>query len=265
MCFLTKSKIYVCFRTCRLLSQKLLPPTNVFPTSRDEAKKMISKLGLDYNMIHACPNDCILYRGEYESKERCPKCETPRYKDASGKIPHKVLRHFPLAPRIKYMFRTPELARLMDWGAKNVSTDGIMRVPSDCLAFKHINSKWPEFEQEPRYIKMGVGLDGVNPFSMRSSRWSTWPVVLINYNLPPFICFKKEHLILSLIIPGKRQVKDLNVYLAPLIDDLLELWRGIDVLDMSKQDYDRKFRVRGILAWTIHDFPGYGFCAGMLS
>ncbi|MCO5587800.1 hypothetical protein L7F22_041752 [Adiantum nelumboides] len=46
----------------KLLSQKLLPPTNVFPTSRGYAKKMISKLGLDYNMIHACPNDCILYR-----------------------------------------------------------------------------------------------------------------------------------------------------------------------------------------------------------
>ena len=136
----------------------------------------------------------------------------------------------------------------MDWGSKNISKNGIMRVPSDCLAFKHINSKWLEFEQEPRYLKMGVGLDGVNPFSMRSSRWSTWSIVLINYNLPPFLSFKKEHLVLSLIIPGKRQVKDLNVYLDPLIDDLLELWKGIDVLDMSKQDHKRKFRVRGILA-----------------
>ncbi|MCO5556412.1 hypothetical protein L7F22_009961 [Adiantum nelumboides] len=150
----------------------------------------------------------------------------------------------------------------MDWRAKNISTNGVMRVPSNCLAFKHINLKWPEFKQEPRNLKMDVGLDGVNPFSMHLSKWSTWPVVLVNYNLPPFICFKKEHLILSLIIPGKRQVKDLNVYLAPLIDDLLELWRGIDMLDMSKQNYGRKFRVRGILAWTIRDFPGYGYCAG---
>ena len=143
---------------------------NALSTLRDEAKKIISKLGLDYNVIHACPNDCILYRGEYDNEERCPKCGTLRYKDAYGKIPHKVLRHFPLAPRITHMFQTPELAKLMDWGSKNISTDGIMRVPSDCLAFKHINSKWPEFEQEPRYLKMGVGLDGVNPFSMQSSR-----------------------------------------------------------------------------------------------
>ena len=88
----------------------------------------------------------------------------------------------------------------MDWGAKNASKDENMRIPSDCPVFKHINSKWPEFKNEPRHIKMGVALDGVNPFSMHSSKWSTWLVVLINYNLPPFICFKKEHLLLSLII-----------------------------------------------------------------
>ncbi|MCO5585574.1 hypothetical protein L7F22_039509 [Adiantum nelumboides] len=58
-----------------LLSQEFLPPTNVFPTSRDEAKHMISKLGLDYNMIHACPNDCILYRGcSTKGYKACPIC-----------------------------------------------------------------------------------------------------------------------------------------------------------------------------------------------
>ena len=80
-----------------------------------------------------------------------------RYKDAYGKIRQKVLRHFPLDPCITHKFWTPKLAKLMDWGLKNISTDGIMQVPLDCLAFKHINSKWSEFEQEPRYLKMGVG------------------------------------------------------------------------------------------------------------
>ena len=99
---------------------------NALPTLRDEAKKMISKLGLAYNVIHACPNDCILYRGEYDNEEKCPKCGTLRYKDAYGKISYKVLRHFPLAPCITHMFWTPKLANLMDWGLNNISTDGIM-------------------------------------------------------------------------------------------------------------------------------------------
>ena len=31
--------------------------------------------------IHACPNDCILYRGEkYENMDKCPVCTACRYK-----------------------------------------------------------------------------------------------------------------------------------------------------------------------------------------
>ena len=118
------------------------------------------------------------------------------------------------------MFQSPELAKLMTWGAEHKSKDGVMRLPQDSPAFEHIDSLWPDFAKESRNLKMGVALDGVNPFSMKSSKWSTWTVIVINYNLPPYLSIKKEHLMLSLLIPGKQEVKDLNVYLAPLIDDL---------------------------------------------
>ena len=39
-----------------------------------EAKKTISVLGLEYVKIHACPNDCILYRKEYKGLFECPTC-----------------------------------------------------------------------------------------------------------------------------------------------------------------------------------------------
>jgi hypothetical protein len=161
------------------------------------------------------------------------------------------------------MFRTPELAKLMTWHSTNSSKDNVMRIPADSPAFKHIDQMWPDFKFEPRNLKLGVGLDGVNPFSMQSSKWSTWPVIIINYNLPPYLGIKKEHLILSLLIPGKRQVKDINVYLAPLIDDLKNLWKGINVIDISKPVDQQAVTIRGILAWTIHDYPAYGFCSGL--
>ena len=244
-----------------LLSTKFLPQGNNLPNTQQEAKKIITKLGLDYNSIHACENDCILFRGEYEKCVVCPTCGSSRYKN--DKIPKKVLRHFPLGARIQHMFRTPELAKLMDWHAVNASKDNFMRIPTDCPAFKHIDHMWPEFKKDPRNLKLGVGLDGVNPFSMQSSKWSTWPVIIINYNLPPYLGIKKEHLILSLLIPGKRQVKDINVYLAPLINDLKSLWEGLDVIDSSKPKGLQVVTIRGIVTWTIHDYPGYGFCSGL--
>ena len=45
-----------------------------------EAKKMVCPLGLDVQKIHACPNYCILYRGEYENLEACTVCNALRYK-----------------------------------------------------------------------------------------------------------------------------------------------------------------------------------------
>jgi hypothetical protein len=40
---------------------------------------------------------------------------------------------------------------------------------------------------------------------------------------------KNEHLMLSLIVPGRRQVKNVDVYLQPLVDKLKELWEWIHV------------------------------------
>ncbi|RYA74935.1 hypothetical protein DD594_28375, partial [Enterobacter cloacae complex sp. 4DZ1-17B1] len=52
---------------------------------------------------------------------------------------------------------------------------------------------------------------------------------LINYNLPLWLAIKKGHLILSLIVRGKFKAKNIDVYLAPLVDELPELWHGIDI------------------------------------
>ena len=77
-----------------ILSGKLLPPQNRCPPSRLQAKKVLVSIGMDYKMIHACPNDCILYDEEYADLEACPKprCGEARYRDdVQGKnVPRKV-------------------------------------------------------------------------------------------------------------------------------------------------------------------------------
>jgi hypothetical protein len=58
----------------RLFKDKVLSSDNVLPGSWEEAKKMLKMLGVKYIPYHSCPNDCILYRGEYVEKEICLKC-----------------------------------------------------------------------------------------------------------------------------------------------------------------------------------------------
>jgi hypothetical protein len=52
---------------------KLLPAPHQLPTMRVEARARMTQLnGLDDNKIHACPNDCVLYRRKFEALKECP-------------------------------------------------------------------------------------------------------------------------------------------------------------------------------------------------
>ena len=44
------------------------------PKKYYEVKKIIRGLGLDYEKIHACPKDCMLFRGERANQESCHVC-----------------------------------------------------------------------------------------------------------------------------------------------------------------------------------------------
>jgi hypothetical protein len=127
------------------------------------------------------------------------------------------------------------------------------------------DNRWPNFSQDPRNIRLGLALDGVNPFSDQSTKWSTWPVFLINYNLPPWLATKPFFLMLSLIIPGKKSVTSdtIDTYLEPLYDELMELWKGIEAIELLRDGHSIKFTLRASLLFTIHDLPAYDTLTGL--
>jgi hypothetical protein len=89
-------------------------------------------------------------------------------------------------------------------------------------------------------------------------------VTLLNYNLPLWLNTKKIFVFLALLIPGKQSVTSevFDVYLEPLVEEFLQLWEGVTVYDVTAELGLRMFMVRGVLMWTIHDFPGYGTVGG---
>ena len=52
----------------------------MLPKSYYQAKKILYPMGMEYQKRHACPNDCILYKYEYEEMHKFPRCEVSRYK-----------------------------------------------------------------------------------------------------------------------------------------------------------------------------------------
>ena len=56
------------------------------------------------------------------------------------------------------------------------------------------------FASKPRNVRLGLASDGFQPFANSKTSYSIWPVILIPYNLPPELCMRQSHMILSMII-----------------------------------------------------------------
>jgi Transposase family tnp2 len=194
----------------KLLSSKILPEKNLLPESHREAKNVLSTVGMEYHAIHCCPKGCCLFRGEeLENATHC-KCGQARYRDDTmgNNIPAKVLRWFPIIPRLKHYYGRTRFAELMSWHASEAakSPPGVMRYIHDSPAWKKINEDYPEFASDPRNIRFGLAVDGINPYKLMRAKYSTWPVLLINYNIPPWLAIKRAHVMLVMIVPGNLQL-----------------------------------------------------------
>nr|CAH65856.1 OSIGBa0126J24.1 [Oryza sativa] len=204
------------------LVKNILPGGNKLPETTYEAKKIVCPLGLEVHKIHACPNDCILYRGE-ENKGN---------------------------------------ARMLRWHAEERQQDGMLRHPADGSQWRNVDRKFKEFGKDARNIRFGLSTDGMNPFGEMSSGHSTWPVTMCIYNLPPWLCMKRKYIMMPIIIQGPKQPgNDIDVYLRPLVEDLKQLWKkeGVPVWDEDKQE---EFNLRALLFVTINDWPALSNLSG---
>ena len=88
------------------------------------------------------------------------------------------------------------------------------------------------------------------------------PVTLCIYNLPPWLCMKRKFIMMPVLIQSPKQPgNDIDVYLRPLVDELLQLWAepGVRVWDEHKQE---EFDLRALLFVTINDWPALSNISG---
>ena len=90
----------------------------------------------------------------------------------------------------------------MDYHSRNKSEYDVIRMPTDGTNFRDVEEKWPHFKEEPCNLMISLAADGVNPFAQMKSIYMVWPIFVINNNIPPWFPIKREHIMLSMIIPG---------------------------------------------------------------
>ncbi|XP_004514575.1 uncharacterized protein [Cicer arietinum] len=254
------------------LLKEAMPDLNIL-VSFNKTKSMIKDLELDYKKIDACPNNCMLFWKDHKKDDSCHHCGASRWieypevdKDLeeskkAHKVLAKVLRHFPLIPRLKRLFMCSKTTDKLRWHAEERSRDGRLRHPVDGQAWKEFDTKHQDFALETRNVRLGLASDGFNPFRTMSLSHSTWHVVLTIYNYPPSLCLKAENCLMSLLIPGPRSPGNaIDVYIQPLIEELKISWDvGVETYDISR---NQSFHMRAALLWTVNDFPAYAMLSG---
>ncbi|KAL6596879.1 hypothetical protein ACP70R_047013 [Stipagrostis hirtigluma subsp. patula] len=247
------------------LLKEALPTGDSLPATYYKAKKTLRDLGLDYESIHACFNDCVLFWKELEDKDECPVCKESRWKERKGKttrIPRKVLHYMPLIPRLQRLFTNKEIASDLRYHKeKRVVEENVLRHPADGEAWKHVDRIYPWLADDPRHLRLGLATDGFNPFGIMSSSCSVWPVVVVVYNLPPWRCMKEPFVFMPLLIPGKKGPgMDIDVYLRPVVEELKLLFSsGVLTYDAHLGE---TFNMHAVLLWTINDLPALGSLFG---
>jgi len=173
----------------------------------------------------------------------------------------KVLWYLPIILRFKCLFANGDDAKDLTWHENGRNCDRILHHPIDSSQWKKTNRLHMDFGKEVRNLRLGLATSGTNPYGSLSTQHSSWPVLLIIYNFPPWLCMKRKHMMLSIMISCPRQLgKDIDTYLSPLIEDLTKLWdEGVLVFVGF---WNETFQMRPMLFCTINDFPAYGNLSG---
>ena len=104
----------LCFDYFLGVFKRMLPTDNCLPKDHKHAQKVLHGLGLGYEKIHACKNNCMLFYKEHETLDTCPICNESRFKMTSQnrttKIPQKVMRYLPLKPRLQRLYMSMHTA-----------------------------------------------------------------------------------------------------------------------------------------------------------
>nr|KYP34267.1 hypothetical protein KK1_044801 [Cajanus cajan] len=176
------------------LLKEMLPEDNMLPNRNYEAKKILCPMGLEYKKIHVYPNDCVLYTNDFATLKVCSTCGLSRFKKkidgSSGEEeiegpPAKVLWYLPIIPRFKRLLAIKEDARNLTWHENGRKCDKFLRHPADAPQWRGTGEGYAECVAESRNLRIGLATDGMNPYGNLSSKHSSWPVLLVIYNLPP--------------------------------------------------------------------------------
>lgn len=163
------------------MQHKILPTGNLLPDSYRAAMRVAEPHLIKPEVIHVCPKDCILFRGQFAQLSECPICHSKRYIDQTC-IPVRKFIYLPIGPRLIRLFGTASLAGLMYSSADSGEQKDEVHDVQESPAWQRAYGPGGSFAGNKRGISLALCTDGVNRYAHNRVSYSMWPIMLTVLN-----------------------------------------------------------------------------------
>ena len=248
--------IGVLFRVLGRLSSVVASIALAIPNSVYRLRKT-AKNSRNFTRYVVCPKchqlyafgDCVIVSGGQHSSKTCTYIRFPNHPHRRqrthecGQILMKTVQ-FTSTRRILYPFKVfpyksvvsslqdllvrPEFAdSCQHWKSRNVnSTFDDVYDGKIWKEFQVVGGK--DFLASTETLSLGlmINVDWFQPY--KHTTYSVGAIYLTVMNLPRSLRYKRQNVILVGILPGPSEPKhDINAYIEPLVNELLDLWHGV--------------------------------------
>jgi len=109
-----------------------------------------------------------------------------------------------------------------------------------------------------RDIVLGFATNGFAPF--KKQKQTMWILLVFNYNLPPDQCFQQDNILCVGIIPGPKKPWDADLFIYPLVQELLKLAVSVSAYDALSHSI---FALHAYLITAFGDIPAVSMLMNM--
>jgi hypothetical protein len=170
-----------CYKELLSLFSDVLSSNHEISKDMYQSKKLLSALGMEYEKIDMCKDNCMLFYKEHKNETKYLKCGKEGFVEVinedgekvTTKTAQKQLHYVPLTPRMKQLFISKKTARHMMWHKEGACENDQMMVHlSDSEAWKALDDLDPDFARDVWNVRIGLATDGFTPYNMSASSYS---------------------------------------------------------------------------------------------
>ena len=237
-------------------------PSNVYFLKK--ASKMHSHSIRKYVV---CPSCCALYELTKDFHKENPKCsakpndrqkcntyllKTVKHGSKYTLIPKRIYAYNPVKSSLSKLFsRNDFIAKCELWRKRQALPGQLLDVYDGRLWKESSIIDGKPFLQNPNNLCLKLNVDWIQPYD--HVQYSMGIIYLVIENLPREERFKPENIIAVGCIPGPKEPRgNINSFLKPLVDELLELWSGVW---LKTNGIFRYTSVRCMLSCISSDLP----------